>query len=340
MPLPSRCIRAFLRKDQVVVDLIEQIMKPQFLAMILAAAGTFITVLTVVLPSLQRDRISQRMKVMATERDTMRAARLAELGKEGSSRLRQTPKGFMQQIVEHLNLRKAFESDDIKDMLKMAGLRGQGPLVAYMFCRLVAPIIVAICALVFLFGIGNLTYPPIAKFGMAIGAAYVGFYLPNMFVKNLIAKRQQSIKMAFPDSLDMLLICVQAGMSIEAAFAKVGKEISSQSLELAEEFSLTTAELSYLNDRRIAYENLGKRTGIDGIRQVSTALIQSERYGTPVGQALRVMAKENREVRMSEAEKKAASLPPKLTVPMILFNIPVLFAVIIGPAVLQVMGLV
>ena len=321
-----------------MLDLIEQIMKPQFLAMILAAAGTFITVLTVVLPTFERDRMGQRMKVMATERDTMRAARLAELSKDGGGRLRQAPKGFMQQIVVHLNLRQAFESEAIKDTLKMAGLRGQRPLVAYMFFRLIAPIIVAILALIYLFGIGNLTYPPIAKFGMALGAGYVGFYLPNMFVQNLITRRQHSIKQAFPDSLDMLLICVQAGMSVEAAFAKVGKEIGSQSLELAEEFSLTTAELSYLQDRRIAYENLGKRTGIDGIRQVSTALIQAERYGTPVGQALRVMAKENREARMSDAEKKAAALPPKLTVPMILFNLPVLFAVIIGPAVLQIMG--
>ena len=135
----------------------------------------------------------------------------------------------------------------------------------------------------------------------------------------------------------MLLICVQAGMSIEAAFGKVAKEVGSQSLELAEEFSLTTAELSYLQDRRMAFENLGKRTGLPGIKAVATALIQAERYGTPVSQALRVMAKENREARMSEAEKKAAALPPKLTVPMIIFFLPVLFVVIIGPAVLQVM---
>jgi tight adherence protein C len=144
---------------------------------------------------------------------------------------------------------------------------------------------------------------------------------------------------AFPDALDMLLICVQAGMSIEAAFGKVSKEVGNQSLELAEELSLTTAELSYLQDRRIAFENLGKRTGIAGIKAVATALIQAERYGTPVGQALRVMAKENRDMRMSEAERKAAALPPKLTVPMIVFFLPVLFVVILGPAIIQVMKL-
>ncbi|MEZ5853272.1 MAG: type II secretion system F family protein [Hyphomicrobiaceae bacterium] len=319
-------------------ELVESIMKPQFMVMMLASIATFVTVLTVAMPVLQRDRMGQRMKVMATERDKMRAARIAELAKDGQGgRLRQAPKGFMQQIVDQFNLRQSFESDEVKNKLKMAGLRGQAPLVAYMFFRLIAPIVVAIFALFYLFLLSNFQYPPIVKFGMAIGAGYLGFYLPNMIIENLIQKRQQSITQAFPDALDMLLICVQAGMSIEAAFGKVSKEVASQSLELAEEFSLTTAELSYLQDRRMAFENLGKRTGLPGIKSVSTALIQAERYGTPVSQALRVMAKENRDARMSEAEKKAAALPPKLTVPMIIFFLPVLFVVILGPAVLQVM---
>ncbi len=320
-----------------MVDFVEAFMNPQLLVMILAAAATFATVLTVAMPLISRDRMAFRMKSMATERDKMRAARMAEFNKEGQGRLRQTPKGFMQQIVNRLNLRKAFDTDEVRDLLKMAGLRGQAPLVAYMFFRLVMPIIVTIVALIYLFGIANLQHPPIAKFGMAIAAGYAGFYLPNVFLKNLVQKRQASITQAFPDALDMLLICVQAGMSIEAAFGKVSKEVSSQSLELAEEFSLTTAELSYLQDRRIAFENLGKRTGIAGIKAVATALIQAERYGTPVGQALRVMAKENRDMRMSEAERKAAALPPKLTVPMIVFFLPVLFIVILGPAAIQVM---
>ena len=320
-----------------MMEFVEGFMNPQLLVMILAAAATFATVLTVAMPLVSRDRMAYRMKSMATERDKMRAARMAEFSKDGQGRLRQTPKGFMQQIVTRLNLRKAFDTDEVRDLLKMAGLRGQAPLVAYMFFRLVMPIIVTIVALIYLFGIANMQHPPIAKFGMAIAAGYAGFYLPNVFLKNLVQKRQASITQAFPDALDMLLICVQAGMSIEAAFGKVSKEVSSQSLELAEEFSLTTAELSYLQDRRIAFENLGKRTGIAGIKAVATALIQAERYGTPVGQALRVMAKENRDMRMSEAERKAAALPPKLTVPMIVFFLPVLFIVILGPAIIQVM---
>jgi len=323
-----------------VIDLIEAMMKPQVVVMLLVSVATFVTVLTIAMPVLQKDRMGQRMRVMATERDKMRAQRVADLAKENQGgRLRQAPKGFMQQIVDQFNLRASFESDELKNRLKMAGLRGQAPLVAYMFFRLVAPIIVAIFALFYLFIVTNFQYPPIVKFGMAIGAGYVGFYLPNMIIGNLVQRRQASITQAFPDSLDMLLICVQAGMSIEAAFGKVAKEVASQSLELAEEFSLTTAELSYLQDRRTAFENLGKRTGLPGIKSVATALIQAERYGTPVGQALRVMAKENREARMSEAEKKAAALPPKLTVPMIIFFLPVLFIVIMGPAVIQTVGL-
>jgi len=171
-----------------------------------------------------------------------------------------------------------------------------------------------------------------------LGAAYFGFYLPNLFVANLIQRRQKSIKRAFPDALDLLLICVQAGMSIEAAFNKVANEIGTRSLELAEEFSLTTAELSYLPDRRTPYENLGKRTGLPGVKAVGTSLIQAERYGTSIGTSLRTMAQENRDMRMAEAEKKAAGLPPKLTVPMIVFFLPVLFIVILGPAYIKVMA--
>jgi tight adherence protein C len=160
-----------------------------------------------------------------------------------------------------------------------------------------------------------------------------------MLLKNKIQRRQLSIKRAFPDTLDLLLICVESGMSVEAAFKKVADQIGSQSVPLAEELTLTTAELSYLPDRRQAYDNLAKRTDLEGVKSVCMALQQAERYGTPLAQTLRVLAQENRDMRMAEAEKKAAGLPPKLTVPMILFFLPVLFVVILGPAVIRVMGL-
>jgi tight adherence protein C len=320
-------------------DIITVMTKPEVLVTIGAAVAVFLTVITLMLPTLSKDKLPSRMRVMAVERDKMRSQRLSELGKKDGVSLRQAPQGFMNQIVDKLNLRATFDTDEVRNKLKMAGLRGQAPLVAFMFFRLAMPIIVAIATLIYMFLLADYDYPPIVKVGVAIVAGYVGFFLPNVFIQNIVQKRQQSIKDAFPDAVDLLLICVQSGMSVEAAFGKVSAEVGVQSLELAEEFSLTTAELSYLQDRRMAFDNFGKRTGLPGVKAMATALNQAERYGTPVGQALRVMAKENREARMADAEAKAAALPPKLTVPMIVFNLPVLFAIILGPAVIQVMAL-
>jgi tight adherence protein C len=320
-------------------EFVDTVITPQFLAAILAAIAAVATALALVMPMLSRDTMNKRMKAMAIERDQMRSARLAEMAARDRSpnqaKLRQAPQGFMQQIVDKFDLRAQFDNEEVRNKLKMAGMRGQGPLVAYMFFRVAMPPIVFVGALIYLFLLSSLAYPPTIKVLIALGAAFVGYYLPNIFIENLAQKRQVSIRQSFPDALDMLLICVQSGMSVEAAFGKVAKEITTQSLELSEELSLTTAELSYLQERRMAFENLGKRTGIPGVKAVATALIQAERYGTPVSQALRVMAKENRDIRMGEAEKKAAALPPKLTVPMIVFFLPVLFVVILGPAAIR-----
>jgi tight adherence protein C len=201
------------------------------------------------------------------------------------------------------------------------------------------PIVMLLVSLFYIFIVLELDYPPMIKFAMSIGCAYMGMQSPNLFLKNKIQRRQLSLKRAFPDALDLLLICVESGMSIEAAFRKVSEEIGRQSVALAEEFTLTTAELSYLPDRRQAYANLAQRTGLEGVKAVCLALQQAERYGTPLGTTLRMLAQENRDMRMSEAEKKAAGLPPALTVPMIVFFLPVLFVVILGPAAIQMMAL-
>ena len=319
-------------------DLIDAFTNPTLLVTVLTAICAFATVLTIAMPILEKDRMSHRMRVMAVERDKMREARLAEMADREmrSAKLRQVArKGLMQTIVDRFNLRRMFDTNELRETLKRAGLRGQTPLVTYMFFRVVTPLALFLAALFYLFVVGALSYPPTIKLLIALSAAFAGSYLPNLFVENLVQKRQQAIKTVFPDALDMLLICVQSGMSVEAAFGRVSKEMAGQSMELAEELSLTTAELSYLQDRRQAFDNLGKRTGIPGVKAVTTALVQAERYGTPVGQALRVMAKENRDIRQAEAEKKAAALPPKLTVPMILFFLPVLFVVILGPAAIR-----
>jgi tight adherence protein C len=222
--------------------------------------------------------------------------------------------------------------------LRMAGYRGRGPVVTFIAMRLIMPGVLFGVSALYIFVVLQLHYPLIAKLGMVLVAALLGYYIPTLFVRNRIAKRQKSIRRAWADALDLLLICVESGMGIESAFRKVSEEIGSQSLELAEELALTTAELSYLSDRRAAYQNLALRTGLEGVKGVVLALVQAEKYGTPVGSALRVFAQEQRDARISDAEKKAASLPPKLTVPMILFFLPVLFAIIITPAVIQIMA--
>jgi tight adherence protein C len=253
--------------------------------------------------------------------------------------LRQTPKQYMKRIVDQFNLTKWVGQEQAREKLVQAGYRGNAPYVAFLFFRMVAPIAAFLITAFYLFVVLKTDQPPMIKLGTALFAAFVGMQLPFIFLKNQIQKRQLSIRRAWPDALDLLLICVESGMSIEAAFRKVSQEIGSQSIPLAEELTLTTAELSYLQDRKVAYENLAKRTDLEGVKSVCVALQQSERYGTPLGQTLRVMAQENRDMRMSEAEKKAAALPPKLTVPMILFFLPVLFIVILGPAAIRVMSI-
>jgi tight adherence protein C len=323
-------------------ELAQTVMGPEFLVTILAAVCSFATILTFALPHLARDRVNQRMKIMAVERDKLRSARLAEMvvnERNGANKLRQAPKGYVQQIVDGLDLRAKFDSEQLRQKLKMAGYRGEGPVLTYMAFRVILPVVTFLLVLFYLTVVATIDYPFMMKFMFSLGAGFVGYYFPNVILENTTQKRKVAIEQAFPDSLDMLLICVQSGMSVEAAFGKVAREITVQSMELAEELSLTTAELSYLPERRQAYENLAKRTNIEGVKSVCTALQQAERYGTPVGQALRVMAKENREIRMSKAEQKAAALPPKLTVPMIIFFLPVLFIAILSPAVIKSFGM-
>ncbi len=317
-----------------------QIVDAQFMVTVLVGISVFATILTVAMPLMTTDRLRARMKYVATEREVLRAKHREMLEKQRQqAKLRQTPKGYMQQLVESLNLRKLLETEDTRSKLRMAGLRSQAHLITFLFFRATMPFLFAGLAFIYLYFINSFGQPPLVRLLIIIGGAYLGFYLPNIFIANLIARRQESIKRAFSDALDLLLICVESGMSLEPALTRVAQEISEHSVYLAEELTLTTAELSYLQDRRKAFDNLGKRTGLQTVKAVVTSLIQAERYGTPLGTALRVLAQENRDMRMAEAEKKAAGLPPKLTVPMILFFLPVIFIVILGPAAIQLMNL-
>ncbi|MBC8128931.1 MAG: type II secretion system F family protein, partial [Rhizobiaceae bacterium] len=307
---------------------------------LLVAVAVFTTFLTVALPMMSGTELKSRMKVVALEREEVRArerARLSiekERGRKGSLRQMEN-KGLAAVVVEKLNLKNALADEKTVAKLRVAGYRGQRPLTLFLFLRAALPLGLLLFSAVYIFGLGLLADMAVhLRVGICLAIAYLGFYLPNIYISNQAAKRKKSISRAWPDALDLMLICVESGLAIEAAFRKVSDEIGIQSIPLAEELVLVCAELAYLSDRKTAYDNLAARTDLENVRSVSTALIQAERYGTPLGQALRTLSQESRDTRMNAAEKKAAALPPKLTVPMIVFFLPVLFAVIMGPAII------
>ena len=320
-----------------MIDLIAaKLFDARFMGTVLTAIAAAATAFAVAQPFLETDRLGKRMKLVSDEREQIRRRERERLANSKVS-LRAEQKAYMKDVVERFDLRRWLGTETAKIKLLQAGYRGPQAETAFLFFRLVAPVAMTLGAIFYFFVIEVLDQPYLIRTALVIAAAYLGIKAPELFLMNSAKKRQAEVRKAWPDALDLTLICVESGMAVEHAFKKVSTEIAVSSVVLAEELALMTAEMSYLPDRRQAYENLSLRIGIDPVKAVSTALIQAERYGTPIGQALRVLAQESRDQRMTEAEKKAAALPPKLTVPMILFFLPVLFVVIITPAVIQIM---
>ncbi len=319
------------------IDWVSFLTDPVTLASGLACVATFATVMTLAAPAFSNDKLTSRLKAVANRREELRRKNRAALeGESAKKSLRVQDTSTMKKFVDRMDLAKMLEDPGVAKKLVQAGLRGPRPVSIFYFCRFALPIIFGLGTFIYIWFVNDHDLQMQMKIGAVVVGFAVGFYGPNIYLENLITKRKTSIMRAFPDSLDMMLICVESGMSIELAFARVGEEIGSASPELAEELTLTTAELSYLQDRRAAYYNLAERNNHPGVKGVAMALVQAEKYGTPLGSALRVMAKENREMRITEAEKKAAALPAKLTVPMIVFFLPVLFLVILGPAFIKI----
>ncbi|CAO4168021.1 type II secretion system F family protein [Methylorubrum populi] len=318
-------------------DVVNTALAPRTLAAVLTGIAAAATVFTLVQPLIETDQLGKRMKLVSDEREQIRQRERERLNNRVT--LRTEPKAYMKRVVEQFNLSRWLGTDTAKIKLTMAGYRGAGAETAFLFFRMVVPVILTVGALFYLFVLEVLDQPPLIRLGLSLFAGFIGLKLPEVYLSNRISKRQADIRRAWPDALDLCLICVESGMSVENAFRRVSLEIAGQSVVLAEELALLTAELSFLPERRVAYENLAQRTGLETVKSLTTALMQAERYGTPVGQALRVLAQESRDLRMMEAEKKAAALPPKLTVPMILFFLPVLFVVILTPAGIQAYAL-
>lgn len=315
------------------------LLDPNLIVPSIFSALAFVTVIGLALPWLQPDLFAARLKAIRERR--------AELTRQRQQRLDQSRAGIrltlasgrvalMRRILEALRLRNMAEQPELRKKLVRAGWRGQAPLIIFTFLRLTLPLGFAGFAALLLLGSANVQAPPALILPICFGAGLIGFYLPSVLLTNAITRRQQDIQRKFPDGLDLTVICVEAGLSLEAALARVGEELGAEAPALCEELALTNAELAFLSDRRQALENLAERTGTQSIRSLVTSLVQSERYGTPLAAALRVVSQESRDARMAKAEEKAASLPAKLTVPMVSFFLPVLFMVLIGPTIIQV----
>lgn len=325
-------------------NLVHTLTDPKFLTALFAAIAAAAVVFTIGVSFLSSgSNIKQRIRRVALEREKLRAEEMARLRgttiSDGPTRTSRRAEGrtYMKNVVERFSLEKAFADENTVDALARAGYRGPAAMTTFLFARFVTPFVLFVVSFAYLALTVMKDNPIYMSAIYALFLGLVGVYLPTLFLRNQTSKRQLSIKRAWPDALDLMLLCVESGMSIEHAFKRVSREIGLASVALAEELTLTTAELSFLEDRTRAYDNLGRRTGLDNVKSVMQALIQAERYGTSIGTSLRVMAEEGRETRMMDAEKKAAALPPKLTVPLIVFFLPVLFIVIISPAIIKVM---
>jgi len=317
--------------------MLETITNPDNIILTVAMIGAFLTIFMLGAPLLSNDQGQSRLKQVTKRREELQAAAIAMHDRPQTSQIRLNQgKSLIRTLVEKLKLVDPTDGDKMRMFMAQAGLRGQAPIYTYAFFRFVGPIIFGILAAVYLFILAKTNMSYLNRGLIVVAAMLVGFFLPYILVKNMITKRQQAITKQFPDALDLMVICVEAGLSMEGAFARVSDEIQEESLELAEEIGLTSAELAFLPSRTDALEGFYNRTGLQSVRSLTTALIQTERYGTPIGTALRVLSQEQREARMSRAEKKAGALPAQLTVPMIVFFLPVLFVVIMGPAGIQI----
>lgn len=313
-------------------------LSPAILAQIFTGLAVFLAIIAFMPGGGPAKIVKSRILAVKDRQEALRARHRIKDNKKKKGQIDESTIKLMRNTIERFRMQDMVENTELRMKLARAGFRGQKAPITFLFFRIVAPILMGLgCILYFgVFYAGE--FDPKRHTMIAGMITFGGFALPNIVLKNMTQKREIKLHRAFPDALDLTVICVESGMSIEKAFHKVADEIAQQGPELAGEIALTNAELSYMGDRGQAYENFAKRTGMQQIKALTSALIQAERYGTPIASALRVLSEESRDERMSMAERKAAALPAKLTVPMIVFFLPVLFIVIIGPAAIQVMA--
>ncbi len=304
----------------------------------LLAGAAFTSVLAVWYGLLERDPMERRARVLADRRAELRASSGGSVVKDrGYSRRQQESLGAMRRVVTLFKLMRNQQSSKLNERLAQAGLRSRDAVVVFLFFKVAMPVVLAGAAFALVYGleIGDLS--PTARLCTVLLGAVLGFFAPELYVSNLTTKRQAALTKGLPDALDLLVICAESGLALDVALERVASEIGNANPELGEELELTAIELGFLPERRQALTNLNRRTNLPAIRGVVNTLLQTEKYGTPLSQSLRVLANEFRDQRLLRAEEKAARLPATLTVPMIVFILPVLFIVLIGPAIISVM---
>lgn len=298
---------------------------------LMAGAAAFLTVLAVWNAGLVRDPMRNRVRQLKTRRDSLKADYLAPR-RRAPVKKAQKGVGFMRQVVTRFNILAAEQQKKVSDQLAQAGIRSKDAVIVFMFFKIVLPILIGIVAFVAIFGFNLVAWPPLMKFAGAVGAMLAASMAPELYVKQLIQKRQDAIRKGLPDALDLLVICAEAGLTLDAALQRVARENERGAPEIADEFSLAAVELGFLPERRQALTNLANRVDLPAIRAVTATLIQAEKYGTPLAHSLRVLSAEFRNERMMRAEEKAARLPAVMTIPLIVFIMPTLFVVLMGPA--------
>jgi len=305
---------------------------PEDVVTYMAGISAFLTVMAVWYGLIVPQQSMRRIRELVKRREMLKAGVINPTRRKD----RQTSVSFMRTFVMKLNLQRGQQAEMITRRLAQAGWRSNDALIRYLFFKATMPIFMGIVAVVAFYGLNIYPMANAYKMLATAGAVMFGFMGPDIFIRNAIGKRQNAIRKGLPDALDLMVICAEAGLSLDAMLKRVSEEFAQSSPELADELQLTSLEVGFLPDRRQALQNLNNRTNMPGIRGVVNALIQSDKYGTPLAQSLRVLSHEFREERMLRAEEKAARLPAMLTVPMIIFILPPLFIVLIGPAILRV----
>jgi len=306
---------------------------PLFAATVMAAAAVTALMVALYAATTVRDPMAKRVKALNERREQLKAGITASTRKR--AKLTQTNRSTerMRAILASFKVLQDKQLKEAQIKLMQAGIRSKDAAVAVIFGRMIGPILLGGTVAFGVYGLGWLgSYNALIRYLAVAGAILLGYYAPNIYLKNTIGKRSAAIRKGLPDALDLLVICAEAGLTVDAAFHRVARELGKGYPELGDEFALTAIELGFLTDRRQAFENLAMRVDLEAIRGVTTTMVQTEKYGTPLASALRVLSAEFRHERMMRAEEKAARLPAIMTVPLILFILPVLFIVILGPA--------